>query len=100
MTIQQIPCLLDEFGTSLIQNKTLDQTSSNIPSVFMFKCVHFSGLSSINQHESLSWTGADLGGGCRDDLQLSNTTGILQKKVTSQSYAIPKWCTPPKKKPE
>ena len=24
--------------------------------------------------------GADLGGGCRDDLRFSNTTGILQKK--------------------
>ena len=26
--------------------------------------------------------GADLGGGCRDDLRFSNTTGILQKKKT------------------
>ena len=55
-------------------------------------------------------TGADLGGGCRgcapplprDDLQFSNTTGILQKK----NYVV-YWCwsrardecTPPKKNP-
>ena len=47
--------------------------------------------------------GADLGGGCRDDLRFSNTTGILQKKTTmwfigvevEQETSAP----PPKKNP-
>ena len=43
--------------------------------------------------EVTAYTGADLGGGCRgcpprDDLQLSNTTGILPKKKKHVVY----WC--------